>query len=67
MADAVAPLFGFGAEIEDVQRVFGADVQLPFSGFHFLDGGQRNLQTQVAAEKNLVGLEKSLTAMRFPI
>ena len=67
IGDAVAPLFGFGAKIEDVKGVFGADAQLPFPSFHFLDGGQRNLQAQVAAEKDLVGFEQSFATMRFPI
>jgi hypothetical protein len=67
IGDAVAPLFGFGAKIEDVKGVFGADAQLPFPSFHFLDGDQRNLQAQVAAEKDLVGFEQSFATMRFPI
>ena len=67
IGDAVAPRFGFGAELEDVRGVFGANMQLSFLGFHLFDGGERDFQAQVAAEEDLGGLEQDLTAMRFPI
>ncbi len=61
MKNLVAPFFGRRTKLEDRKAIRNLQTELAIHGFRGFDGGERNLQPEIAAKKNFARFEQ-----RFP-